>query len=103
MGSYTVYRSLDGTAGSFTAIAPGITSTSFDDTAVKKNATYWYYAVAADRAGNTSAVKHRQCSRALTAVSREPLYANGAPGPGRSTCPGHLLTRHRALEQPSAP
>ncbi len=64
IGSYTVYRSLDGTAGSFTAIASGITSTSFDDTAVKKNQTYWYYVVAVDRAGNMSAPSNTASARA---------------------------------------
>ena len=39
--SYVVYRSTTSATDGFTAIATGVTSTSFTDTGLKK-ATYWY-------------------------------------------------------------
>jgi PKD repeat protein len=53
LAGYEIYRSSTGAAGSFTKIAT-TTSTSYTDSPLDRRATYWYYVVAFDGAGNRS-------------------------------------------------
>jgi hypothetical protein len=53
LGGYEVWRSASGGVGTFAKIATS-TATSYTDSGLRRGATYWYYVVAYDNAGNRS-------------------------------------------------
>jgi len=64
LGGYEIWRSLDGTEGSFALLATS-SAASFNDTDVTSGERYWYYVVAYDADGN-----HSGASNTLTLKAR---------------------------------
>jgi fibronectin type 3 domain-containing protein len=50
---YNVFRSMTGAGGSFGLVRGSLTTTSFDDTAVSNDGTYYYYVLAYNTAGGS--------------------------------------------------
>ena len=64
LAGYEIWRSSAGTGGPFTKIAT-TTGTSYTNSGLSKGATYWYYVVAYDNAGNRSTPSTTVSAKAL--------------------------------------
>lgn len=81
--TYTVYRSGPG-AGTATAIATGLVSPTYTDTAVTNGSTYTYYVTATNYLGTSAASNTQQATPQGPPVIVTPAAANPSPLTGTS-------------------